>query len=70
MFLDFLNMVSAKETAELIVKNLRKRANILFIPGRYYYIHNLARLLPAEIQWLIMDFIDTGIEVHYDASDS
>ena len=62
-------MVSAKDTAQLIVRNMRKREDILFIPGRYYYLHNLARLLPNEIQWLIMDFIDTGIDVHYDNTD-
>ena len=33
---------------------------------RYYYLHNFARLLPNEVQWLIMDFIDTGVDVHYD----
>ncbi len=59
-------MVSAQETAQMIVLGMRKRANSLFIPGRYYYIHNLARLLPEQVQWLIMDFIDTGIEIHYD----
>ena len=62
-------MVSAKETAELIVKNMRKNASILFIPGRYYYLHNFARLLPSQIQWLIMDFMDTGIDVTYDLEE-
>ena len=62
-------MVSAKDTATLIVRNMRKKSDILFIPSRYYYLHNLARLLPNEIQWLIMDFIDTGIDVHYDNTD-
>ena len=61
-----LNKVSAVEASKLIVKNMRKRANILFIPGRYYYLHNFARLLPNEVQWMIMDFIDTGVDVHYD----
>ena len=65
----FLNKVSAQDAAQLIVRNMRKKSNILFIPGRYYYLHNLARLLPNEIQWLIMDFIDTGIDVHYDNTD-
>jgi len=65
-FPSLLNKVSAVEASKLIVKNMRKRANILFIPGRYYYLHNFARLLPNEVQWLIMDFIDTGVDVHYD----
>jgi hypothetical protein len=58
--------VSAVEAAQIIVKQMRQRATIVFIPGIYYYIHNLARLLPNKIQWLIMDFIDTGIDIHYD----
>ena len=29
------------------------------------HLHNFARLLPNEVQWLIMDFIDTGIDVYY-----
>ena len=69
-FADLLNMVSATETAELIVKNLRKRSSILWIPSRYYYLHNFARLLPNTVQHLIMDFIDTGIDIHYDNTDN
>lgn len=51
------------------MKNLRKRSSIVFIPNGYYYLHNISRLLPTEIQWLIMDFIDSGINVHYDTFD-
>lgn len=65
-FPSLLNKVSANEASQLIVKNMRKGASILFIPGRYYYLHNFARLLPTEVQWLIGDFIDTGVDVHYD----
>ena len=69
VLLGLLNIVSAREAAELIVSQMRRRASIVFIPGIYYYIHNFCRLLPTKIQSLIMDVIDSSIEIHYDNFD-
>ncbi len=69
MYLGLLNIVKAEDAADIIVSQMRRRASIVFIPGIYYYIHNLGRLLPTKIQWLIMDFIDTSIEMNYDNYD-
>lgn len=68
-FPGLLNVVSAEKAAEIIISQMRRNATIVFIPAIYYYIHNFVRLLPSQVQVLIMDFIDTGIDIHYDNCD-
>ena len=69
MILGLLNTVSAVEAAETIINEMRLRAPVVFIPGIYYYIHSICRLLPTHVQMLITDFIDTGIDINYDNFD-
>lgn len=61
--------MSAKEAAEIIILNMRRRETVVFIPGIYYYVQNFIRILPLRVQLLITDFIDTGVEIHYDNHD-
>jgi len=68
-FTGLLNTVSAVEAAETIINEMRLRAQVVFIPGIYYYIHSICRLLPTHVQMLITDFIDTGIDINYDNFD-
>ena len=62
--------MSAVDAADIIITNMRMRAPVVFIPGIYYYLHSIARLLPTHVQMLMTDFIDTGIDIHYDNSDN
>lgn len=68
-FPNLINIVSAVECAETIVSQLKKEADIVFIPRRYYYLHNFCRLFPTRVQYLIMDFLDSGININYDNDD-
>ena len=68
--LGLINVVSSEDAAEIIVSNMRQQAEIVFIPKRYYYIHNVCRLLPTRIQWLVMDLLDSGIDPSYDNTDN
>ena len=68
-FTGLLNIVSALEAADIIITQMRLRSPVVFIPGIYYYIHSIVRLLPTHVQLLITDFIDTGIDIHYDNFD-
>lgn len=68
-FPGLLNVVSAVEAADIIITQMRLRSPVVFIPGIYYYLHSILRLLPTHIQLLVTDFIDTGIDIHYDNSD-
>ena len=68
--LGLINIATAEEAAEIIVSNMRRQAEIVFIPKRYYYISNLCRLLPTRIQWLVMDLLDSGIDPCYDNTDA
>lgn len=68
-FPGLLNTVSAVEAAETVINEMRLRAPVVFIPGIYYYIHSICRLLPTHVQMLITDFIDTGIDINYDNFD-
>ena len=70
LFPDLINKVTAEFAAEVIVANLKKQSEIVFIPKRYYYLHNLVRLMPTRIQWLIFDFFDSGVDIHYDNTDN
>jgi len=69
-FPNLINKVTAEFAAEAIVANLKKQSEIVFIPKRYYYLHNLVRLMPTRIQWLIFDFFDSGVDIHYDNTDN
>ena len=62
-------MVSAEKAAKIIIAQMRRKETIIFIPGIYYYINNMIRVLPLRVQLLLTDFIDTGIEIHYDNHD-
>jgi hypothetical protein len=58
--------VPVKEAASTIISNMRRRHAIVFLPGIYFYIQLVVRLLPGRVQLLLLDFIDTGIDVNYD----
>ena len=64
-----LNTVSAVEAANIIINEMQMKAPVVFIPGIYYYIHSIGRLLPTHVQMLVTDFIDTGIDINYDNVD-
>ena len=70
LILGLLNSVSAVEAADIIISEMRMRAPVVFIPGKYYYLHSILRLLPTHVQMLISDFIDTGIDIKYDNFDT
>ena len=65
-----VNVVSSKRAAQIIIANMRRNEAVVFIPRIYFYIMNLMRILPLRIQMLMTDFIDMGVEIHYDNFDS
>ena len=69
-FPGLVNVVSSKRAAQIIIANMRRREAVVFIPRIYFYIMNLMRILPLRIQMLMTDFIDMGVEIHYDNFDS
>ena len=64
-----INVVSAEKAAKIIIGQMQRKETVIFIPGIYYYINNMIRVLPLRVQLLLTDFIDTGIEIHYDNHD-
>lgn len=69
-FPGLVNLVSSKRAAQIIIANMRRREAVVFIPWIYFYIMNFMRILPLRIQLLMTDFIDMGVEIHYDNFDS
>lgn len=68
-FPGLINIVKAEDAARTIIENMRRGETVLFLPGIYYYIQNFIRILPLRVQLLITDFVDTGVEIHYDNHD-
>lgn len=58
-----LGTVDTASAVETIILSLRRRAAIVFIPEVFYWLNNFIRVLPAKVQLLITDFIDTGINL-------
>ena len=54
--------LSVTFVASEIITAMRRGDNILFLPAVIFYISKLVRLLPAKVQLLITDLMDTGIE--------
>jgi len=69
-FPGLVNLVSSKRAAQIIIANMRRREAVVFIPWIYFYIMNFMRILPLRIQLLMTDFVDMGVEIHYDNFDS
>lgn len=65
-FPSFMGVVDAPTAAETICNSLRRRAAIVFIPEIFGYMSNLVRMLPAKVQLLITDFVDTGIDIGHE----
>merc|ERR1719244_2329243 len=63
-FPHFLGIVDVPSAANTIITSLRRRAAIVFIPDIFYYVSNFVRMLPAKVQLLLTDFIDTGIDAY------
>jgi len=68
-FPGFINLVSSKRAAQIIIANMRRKEVVVFIPGIYYYIMNFMRILPLRVQLLMTEFIDMGLEINYDNHD-
>ena len=69
-FPGLVNVVNSDRAAQIIIANMRRREAVVFIPRIYFYIMNLMRILPLRVQLLMTDFIDMGVEIHYDNFDS
>ena len=54
--------LSVTFVASEIITAMRRGDNILFLPAVIFYISKLVRLLPAKVQLMITDLMDTGIE--------
>ena len=54
--------LSVTFVASEIITAMRRGDNILFLPAVIFYISKLVQLLPAKVQLLITDLMDTGIE--------
>lgn len=62
-------MVTAEEAAKTIVTGMQRQETVIFIPGIYFYIMILLRILPLRLQLILSDFIDTGLDINYDPPD-
>ena len=54
--------LSATMVASEIISAMRRGDNVLFLPAVIFYLSKFVRLLPAKVQLLLTDLMDTGIE--------